>query len=505
MAKKPEFKERKFFRSFYNPISFAGAFLAALSFGMILFLFLADLVSAQSVPYLGILAFIVFPVFLIIGLILIPIGMYGVYRRRARGQAFPELPRLDMNDPRHRRSVIFFASATAVILLFTGIGTFRAFEFSNSNTFCGEVCHKVMEPEYTAYQTSAHARVKCVECHVGSGATWFVRSKLSGAYQVYSVLFNKYERPIPTPISNLRPAQETCEQCHWPAKFYAAVQSERVHYLADEANTRWKINLLLKIGGGTPELGHTSGIHWHMNISNKIEYVALDERRQQIPWVRATDRDGNVRVFTSEETPVDDAALDTLSMRRMDCMDCHNRPSHVFNSPQIALNNSLENKKIDPALPNIKSAGMDALTAAGEAATAEQALAMIETNLLEYYEANYPEVVEQRKATLKQAIAEIKAIYRRNFFPTMRANWKAYPTDIGHLTSLGCYRCHDGKHKTADGTAITNECTACHLIIEQGDGKTVKEENLSGLEFHHPEDIDEEWKTTPCYECHGAE
>ncbi len=98
-----------------------------------------------------------------------------------------------------------------------------------------------MEPEHTAYQNSPHARVKCVDCHVGSGAGWYVRSKLSGAYQVYAVLANVYPRPIPTPIKNLRPARETCEQCHWPSHFSGQKEVINTYFKSDEQNTRWTI------------------------------------------------------------------------------------------------------------------------------------------------------------------------------------------------------------------------------------------------------------------------
>ncbi len=503
MAARTKNDDKKLFDTFYNTISLIGAFIAILTFALILFLMFMEWLSPRSVPYLGVLTYIVLPVFLIMGLVLIPIGMWREHRRRVRGLGKQVLPKLDLNDPKHRRSTVVFLGATAIFLFFTGLGTYRAYEFTDSVTFCGQICHKVMEPEYTTYQISPHARVKCVECHVGPGATWFVRSKLSGAYQVYATIFNTYDRPIPTPIRNLRPAQETCEQCHWPAKFYGNRQSLKIHYLNDEQNTRWKINLLVKIGGGTPESGYTSGIHWHMNIAHKIEYVALDEKRQIIPWVRMTDRDGNVKIFKSIENGFDDVALDTLEIRRMDCIDCHNRPSHQFKKPQIALNILLETGKIDPSLPYIKATAMEAVDAAAEAESLEEAFQIIESGIREFYAEDYPELLEQKGELIEQAIQEVKEMYRRNFFPEMRANWKAYPENIGHLTAPGCYRCHDGLHQTEEGEIIRNDCNACHLIIEQGDGKTVYQADLRGLEFKHPVDIEEAWKDTGCYECHG--
>ena len=191
--------------------------------------------------------------------------------------------------PRQRNAFLLVAVVTFVFLMFTALGSYRTYEFTESVQFCGQTCHAVMKPEYTAYQNSSHARVACVQCHIGPGATWFVKSKLSGSYQVYATLFHKYPRPIPTPVQNLRPAQETCEQCHWPQKFYGAVEKVRTHFMSDEKNSPWTVEMLLKVGGGDPTHGPVGGIHWHMNVANKVEYIATDEARQIIPWVRITD------------------------------------------------------------------------------------------------------------------------------------------------------------------------------------------------------------------------
>jgi len=489
--------QQKLPSSFYNTISIAGAIIAAVSFGCILFFFLVDLFAETTTPYLGILTYIIFPAFLILGLLLIPIGSWREHRRRARTNAFPALPRIDLNIPHHRRLAIIFICVTTVFLLFTGVGSYHAYEFSESTTFCGKICHTVMEPEYTAYQNSPHARVTCTGCHVGPGAGWYVQSKLSGAYQVYAVMFNKYPRPIPTPIENLRPARETCEQCHWPQAFFGNKQDTRVHFMKDEQNSRWTYNLLIKIGGGSPELGHTSGIHWHMNIANKIEYIAADNSREVIPWVRSTNAKGETTIYQAET----DATIDSAKIRVMDCIDCHNRPTHIFKSPNIALNNALNYGLIDAALPSIKATAVEALTP--EYPTKEAALAAIDSTLRNFYAANFPDIAAQKSRRIDDAVKQVQDIYQKNDFPKMQASWRNYPDHIGHYLSAGCYRCHDGKHQSSDGKVITRDCNACHLIIEQGDGKTVNETNLAGLEFKHPVDIGEAWKESSCHECHG--
>ncbi len=495
-------ENRKLPSSVYNTISIIGAALAAVVFACILFFLSIELFIENAPPYLGIITFVILPGFLILGLLLIPIGMWREHRRRTRSEEAPSLPSVDLNIPHHRRGLVIFIAVTTVFLLFTGFGSYQAYEYSESTTFCGTTCHEVMEPEYTAYQNSPHAHVSCTGCHVGPGAGWYVQSKLSGAYQVYSVLFNKYPRPIPTPVANLRPARGTCEQCHWPEAFYGSKQSERIHFLKDEQNTRWKYNILLKIGGGSPEHGHTSGIHWHMNIANKIEYLAADESREVIPWVRSTNAKGEVTVYASDPTWNDSLTAHASRIRTMDCIDCHNRPTHIFRSPAISLNLALETGGIDRTLPSIKATAIEALTPEYE--TKVQALAAIDSTIRNFYATNHSELLQNKKTEIDAAITRTQDIYQKNNFPFMKSSWRTYPDHIGHFLSAGCHRCHGGMHQSADGKTITRDCNACHLIIEQGDGATVNEADLKGLEFRHPIDIGEAWKESSCHECHGT-
>jgi hypothetical protein len=258
---------------------------------------------------------------------------------------------------------------------------------------------------------------------------------------------------------------------------------------------------LIKIGGGSPELGHTSGIHWHMNIANKIEYLPADESREVIPWVRATNANGEVTVYTSDPNLTDGATIDESKLRVMDCIDCHNRPTHIFKSPNIALNTAMNYGWIDTSLPSIKATAVEALKPEYE--TKEAALAAIDSTINAFYASNYPDLAAAKKPQIGEAIKRVQDIYLKNNFPEMKASWRSYPDHIGHYLSPGCYRCHDGNHQSAEGKVITKECSSCHLIIAQGDGMTVKESNLEGLEFRHPIDIGDAWKETSCHECHG--
>ena len=319
-----------------NWVSLPGIILAASSFFAAVCLIVIDSFRGFSNPYMGILTYVIAPAFLTAGLALMAGGALWERRRRRRflpGE-IPAYPRIDFNVPHQRRTFITVAVLTFVFLLLTALGSYRTYAFTDSVQFCGLICHTIMKPEYTAYSESPHAHVVCVDCHIGPGATWFVRSKLSGAYQVYATIANKYPRPIPTPVANLRPAQETCEECHWPRKFFGAAERMHQHFLSDEHNSPWTIELLVKIGGGDPTFGPVGGIHWHMNIANRVEYVASDKGRQVIPWVRATDlTTGKVTVYQSSEKPLKPEELAAATPRVMDCIDCHNRPTHIYHTP----------------------------------------------------------------------------------------------------------------------------------------------------------------------------
>jgi hypothetical protein len=344
-----------------------------------------------------------------------------------------------------------------------------------------------MHPQFTAHQLSAHARVSCVECHVGSGASWYVKSKVSGTRQVFAAAFNTFPRPIPTPIHNLRPAQDTCEQCHWPKKFYGGQLKVFTHYSSDEANTPRQVRLLINTGGGDPATGAPEGIHWHMNIANKVEYIAMDEQRLTIPWVRITDPQGVVTEYRTAEF-TDDPARHQI--RRMDCMDCHSRPAHKVHPPNDAVDLALSTGRLDPKTPWIKSKAVTALVqpykTKGEA---EQGIA---NSLREAYK-DSPEVSKITNV--------VQQIYRENFFPEVNTDWRSHPDFVGHKNWNGCFRCHDGKHVSADGqkSIKASDCKACHLILAQGNGEALNQVNPQGHEFIH---IDSPYSDFSCTDCH---
>jgi len=497
----------KFFWSRYtgNPTSITGALLCLASLVTIVFLAFLEFFTGQSNPYIGIFLYLAVPPFLVLGVVLIPIGMLRSWRRYQRGESErpTRWPAVDLARPRHRRLTAVFTLGTFVLLMLFSVGGYQAYHHSNSVEFCGLTCHEVMEPEYTAYQRSSHARVACAACHIGSGASWFARSKLSGVRQIFATAGNTYSRPIPTPIEHLRPAQETCEQCHWPEKFFGAQQVQKNHYMYDEDATHWPINLLIITGGGDEASGQKEGIHWHMNISSRVEYIARDEKRQDIPWVRVTDEEtGTVTVYQNEDDPLTEEEIATAEPRRMDCMDCHNRPSHVFRSPDYAVDLALLTGRIPSDLPSIKSVAVEAIAASY--ATKDEARHGIANHIESFYRKKKGQEFALGEP-VRQAIAGAQEVYSFNIFPEMGTSWRSYPNNIGHFTDPGCMRCHLGNMKSEEGVAITHDCRACHAILSQGSGENAEySTSREGLEFRHPEDIDEEWRETGCFECHDG-
>ena len=454
-----------------NPISLIGLALAAVAFANIVLLALIDVLASQPSPYIGILAYMVAPGFLVLGLILVPIGMVIERRRRLRDVGAPlHFPKLDLNNPAQRSTFAFLLSFVVIFALVSSVGSYKAYEFTDSVDFCGQLCHTVMHPEFTAYQASPHARVACVECHVGSGASWYVKSKLSGLRQVYYTALGTYPRPIPTPVQNLRPAQQTCEQCHWPRKFWGAQLKTFTHYGDDEQNTPRVVRMLMKVGGGDPKLGQAGeGIHWHMNIANKITYFATDEQRQVIPWVRIEDRMGKVTEYAVKDGAPTQAQIDKADKRRMDCIDCHNRAAHTFLTAEDALNRAMADGAVSPDLPWVHKEGLELLKAAY--ASEAEARAKIPQQLAAFYRAQHPEVLPAKAALVQSAGDELATLYSQNVFPFMKVTWGTHPNHIGHISYPGCWRCHDGDHSSKDGKSITNDCAACHNLLAVDEAK----------------------------------
>ncbi len=485
-----------------NYVSFLGIALAAASLTSIALLVLIELSSGDDNPYTVLVTYILLPAVLAFGLFLVFAGMLLERRRRRKdpdGHITP-YPILDLNDPSRRRTVIVFLCLSFVFLFLSAFGSYRAYEYTESVAFCGTQCHAVMKPEFVAYNASPHARVSCVECHVGHGPEWYVRSKLNGMHQLYAVTFNTYDRPIKTPLHNMRPADQTCAKCHWPEKFHGDQLKVFNHFGFDEVSSLNQTRMLIKVGGGSPDSGEVGGVHWHMNVANEITYIATDEKRQDIPWVRLKDRDGRITEYVSKGASLTKQQIEQSPQRKMDCIDCHNRPAHIYLSPNEAVDRSLTAGKLDVSLPYIKARAVDVLSA--PYTTTEEALAAIEKGLTDFYRTTYPEIFTTKTGSITGAVAEVKQIYQTNFFPEMKTDWRAHINNIGHYNAQGCFRCHDGQHVSPEGKMIRNDCSICHTTIDQTfGGKTFQ---AASRTFQHPVNLGDK-NTWQCAACHKGD
>lgn len=465
-------------RTTRHPLGFIGVNLAGVSGILLAVLMIASVLGFQANPYIGAVTFLVLPAIFLFGLLLIPIGSWRYRRRLARQGATDQLfPVYDLNDPRMRNRMLFIGAVTVANLTIFATVSYKGVEYMDSVEFCGEVCHPVMEPELTVYRASPHSRVRCIDCHIGPGASWFVKSKLSGTRQVIKQVAGTWPTPIETPVHNLRPSRDTCEQCHWPEKFHGDKVWVRTHYQEDEKNTPLKTVLLLKIGGGNPESGFSTGIHWH--ILNQV-YYRSDERRETIPWVRVERLDGSSTEYLQsglEELP---DSIAQLEPRLMDCIDCHNRPTHIYRLPSRAFDEAAVGGLLPLDLPYLKREALNVL--AGEYPDDETAMAAIHRGISEYYRTTHPELYEARASEIHAAISKIKSIWQSYVHPEMKITWGTYPDHIGHQDFTGCFRCHDEDHVSKDGATISQDCTSCHSLL------AVEEENPSVLRALFPEE-----------------
>ncbi|HET8549861.1 MAG TPA: NapC/NirT family cytochrome c, partial [Bryobacteraceae bacterium] len=392
-----------------------------------------------------------------LGLVCIPIGEFLRFRRERRAGRYPaRLRTIDLGSPAVRKLLIFVIATTTANVIIGGQLVYRSVHYMESVQFCGTMCHTVMRPEYTAYQNSPHSRVACVQCHIGPGASWAVKSKIDGVRQVWAVLLNNYDRPIPTPVRELRPARETCEQCHWPQKFGSNRLRVIDKYADDEQNSHTRTVLLMRLGGGVVGPEAHAGIHGaHLGPGITIRYAHADERRQNIPWISY---ENNARGRKAEylANDVKGDAVRGMPVRIMDCMDCHTRPSHSFDLPERAVDQALGGGLMDPTLPFIRKRAVEILKVGYS--SEQDARRRIPAALAAYYPG---------QESARRAGDALFAIWNRNVFPEMRINWGTYPNNIGHTDFPGCFRCHDEKNvDVADKKkTMTQDCGACHQLV----------------------------------------
>jgi hypothetical protein len=147
----------------------------------------------------------------------------------------------------------------------------------------------------------------------------------------------------------------------------------------------------------------------------------------------------------------------------MQCVDCHNRPTHTFDLPERAVDKALTIGDIAVTLPYVKKKSVELLKTGYS--TSKEAADKLPATLVSFYQQHYPELYAQRTQDIAQAGQAVLAIYNRNVFPDLKVTWGTYPNNLGHMDFPGCFRCHDGSHTAGDGKTITQDCSTCHVPL----------------------------------------
>lgn len=444
-----------------NWLGSLGVALTTTAFVLFVFIEILRVLGIVTSSYVGLITYLALPALFIVGLVMIPIAWRLVLR--ATGKTTEQLltERFDSREIAGKaygsRLMRMFLVLTVLNILFLGGGTARMLSFMEEPEFCGTACHSVMGPEWATYQASPHAHVKCVECHVGEGADALLDSKINGLWQMVSVTFDLYERPIPTPVRQLRPARETCEHCHWPDKFYGDKLLKKVRYAMDEPSTPEYTTLGMRIGSGLGD--HRGEIHWHVAEKNAVRYQAADDQRQRILWVEVLQDDGSWIRYQNRTM----ARQADAHVRTMDCVDCHNRATHIYEDPENAVDQRIAKGEIDRGLPFVKREALAALT--GDYADEASAMQGIENAISGFYRREYPSQMGGFLDGIDHTVASLQAAWRRNIHPAMHVTWGSYPSQLGHKAGGGCFRCHNADMIDERGTAVPYDCTLCHSIL----------------------------------------
>lgn len=417
-----------------------------------LFVLPSHMSGRSADPYVGILIFLIIPALLFAGLALIPIGVF-----LARRQVVAGLRALPDRKAALRRLGTFLALMTFVNLLIGSQATYRAVQHMETDQFCGQSCH-VMKPEFTAWKHAPHSRVECVECHIAPGASGWLKAKMNGSGQMLAVLLNTFPRPIESAMESnkLVDSAETCERCHARDRKVGSRIKVFPSFKDDEGNTKTTTVLTMRVGGGA------AGIHGaHMGSGVSIRYAAADPKRQNIPWVEYRDSKGVVETFIAGDAKP--GSSESLPKFEMQCVDCHNRPAHSFQTADRAMNEAIASGELPARLPFLKKTGLALITAnyVSEEAAAES----IPAKLAEFYRTRYPEVAASQTTAIASAGKGLAAIYGRNIFPDLKVVWGTYPNNLGHTDAPGCFRCHDDNHAAANKKTIPNDCTTCHQMV----------------------------------------
>ncbi|HSB51637.1 MAG TPA: NapC/NirT family cytochrome c [Dissulfurispiraceae bacterium] len=489
---------------FANTLTLTGTIVVVVNIGFILFLSALQAMAQHPKPYADIIIFMILPAFVFCGVVLIAAGISRERRRqrsRMGGRSRPLV--IDFGQPAHRAAVVFFSTAFLLLTLLYAFAGYKAFEYTESDTFCTRICHAVMGPEERAHRFLPHANVSCSSCHVGPGAGYFVAAKLKGTQQLYQVVTNTYRRPVPVPVVDLRPSRDICESCHGPKYTITENLQRRAYYLSDDQNTPWTIDLMLNMGTSHITTDKPPMMHWHYTVAKEIEYATADPTRVAIPWVRAVGFDGKETIYYAKGAKSGAQVPQGAEKRLMDCIDCHNRAGHGYYPGDMLTNILLAKSVLDPSLPGIKGITVKALDATY--GSTEEGREGISKTITGFYEKNHPDIWAKRQDDIRRMTAEVQNVYERNYDPHMKVSWKNFPDHKGHLYSPGCFRCHDGNHVSRDGKVLSKDCRLCHLLVKSERSKDAQSAVLTLADYPHPIDVGDSYKEMNCSDCHGAQ
>ena len=444
-----------------NWIGRLGVAATTASFLLFLLFELASLLGIVTNAYVGLISYLTLPAAFVAGLVLVPLGWWR--QMKVTGKSSTELlqERFDRGDLERRRigSQVFrvVLVLTAVNVLFLGAGSTQMLHYMDQAEFCGTACH-VMAPEWAAYGDSPHANVDCVECHVGEGVKGLYESKISGLRQTVLYVLGTHHKPVPTPVHQLSPADETCLHCHSvPDRTELAIRSRARHDF-DAESTPLYSTVAFDLGRRTDR----PGPHWHAREDVEVRYASKDDARETVLWVEVREGDGPVRRF-AYDGPWHEPAGDETP-RVVDCVDCHNRVAHRFEPAERAVDRLITEGTLPRVLPEIKEVALAAITA--DYPDREAAQVGIARALRNAWHGEQRTVVTALQPEMDRAIAALQATHARNVHPEMAIGWGTYPDHNGHAApGRGCFRCHNPDLVDETGTAIGSECTTCHAIL----------------------------------------
>lgn len=444
-----------------TPLGLLGLGITTVSATIMVIGAVVDMLGLIDNPYVGILIYMVLPGGMLLGLGLIPMAAWLRRRKWHKHRVEKEHLVINLSNHAHRIGLLAFLVASVVIVAILSLVGYEGYHFTDSPQFCGMVCHQVMEPEYTAYQRSPHSKIACVECHIGSGAQWFVRAKISGLRQVVAVATDSYSRPIPAPVHELRPARDVCESCHWPERFYGKKVKTFTSFANDDQLNPEKTDIALHIGGRNPETEAFEGIHWHVSNDVQVSYLPANDTRTKISKVKVKRPDGSTDEFVNADLVNPEG--EEHEWRVMDCIDCHNRPTHIYDLPEERVDFGLLSKKINPLIPGIREDCLAVLTK--DYSTREQAQEQMLSDLTALQESRDAKQAALHADDIVKASEFLIETYLGNVWPEAKVVWGTYKSHLGHQLSdegYGCWRCHDEEHENNKGETISQDCDMCH-------------------------------------------